>query len=146
MCMVVRLLRIYPEQSIVQSVAGVRTLTLQQGQQGATSAQVQQDASSTNQQRVEGTSRENQQRVEGSNRENQQRVKDTSRGNQQRVQGTNREKQQRVEITLESLKMVMRCVAIEVFDEGQSQQQQQQQQPKSLPSCGTTGKRKLRVG
>ena len=28
MCMVVRWLRIYPEQSIVQSVAGVRTLTL----------------------------------------------------------------------------------------------------------------------
>ena len=28
MCMVVRLLRIYPEQSIVQFVAGVRTLTL----------------------------------------------------------------------------------------------------------------------
>ena len=93
-----------------------------QGQQGATSAQVQQDASSTNQQRVEGT----------------------SRGNQQRIEGTSRESQQRVEITLESLKTVMRCVAKEMFDEGRSQQQQQQ--PESLPSGGTTGKRKLRAG
>ena len=95
-----------------------------QGQQGTTSAQVQQDASSANQQRVEGTSRENQQRVEGNSRENQQRV----------------------EITLESLKTVMRCVAKGVFDEGRSQQQQQQPEPESLPSGGTTGKRKLRVG
>ena len=34
---------------------------------------------------------------------------------------------------------MMRCVAKEVFDEGQGQQQQQQ--PESLPSGGTTGKR-----
>ena len=87
-----------------------------QGQQGTTSAQVQQDASSANQQ-------------------------DASSTNQQRVEGTSRESQQRVEITLESLKTVMRCVAKEVFDEGRSQQQQQQQ-PESLPSGGTTGKRK----
>ena len=47
--------------------------------------------------------------------------------------------QPRIEVTLESLKTVMRCVAKEVFEEGRSQQQQQQQ-PESVRSGGTMGK------
>jgi hypothetical protein len=90
-----------------------------------TSAQGQQDATSSHHQHSQG-----QQDATSSHHQHSQGQQDSTTSNQQK--GT--------EITLENLKWVMRSVAREVFEEHRGQRQQGES---SLQS-GTTGKRKYK--